>query len=154
MATQVTRADTFTSVKKKYQYYSDFLDSFDQTPLGPELALLTNEKAVTQSIKNLIYTNYGERLFQPNVGCNITTSLFQLAGPPLQNFLVDSITATINTWEPRAILDAVIVQDLTNPLDYTQPANADKNTIQVTIVYYLINNPTPITINVMLRRLR
>jgi len=154
VATQVTRADTFTSVKKKYQYYSDFLDSFDQTPLGPELALLTNEKAVTQSIKNLIYTNYGERLFQPNVGCNITTSLFQLAGPPLQNFLVDSITATINTWEPRAILDAVIVQDLTNPLDYTQPANADKNTIQVTIVYYLINNPTPITINVMLRRLR
>jgi len=154
MATIVTRADTFTSIKKKYEYYSDFLDNFDQSPLGPELLLVTNEKAVTQSIKNLIFTNYGERLFQPNVGCNITTSLFELAGVPLQNFLIDSITATIRTWEPRAILETVQVQDLSNPIYYTQPASADKNAIEVTIMYYLINNPKLITLTVMLRRLR
>lgn len=154
MATQVTRADTFTSQKKKFQYYSDFMDNFDQFPLGPELAVVSNEKAVTQSLKNLIFTNYGERVFQPNVGCNILGSLFELAGIPLQNFLVDSITATITTWEPRVILEQVIVQDLSNPQDYQQPANVDKNSIQVTIVYYLINNPTPVTILVMLRRLR
>jgi hypothetical protein len=150
----VTRADTFTSQKKKYQYFSDFLDNFDQCPLGPELAMVSNEKAVTQSIRNLIYTNFGDRLFQPNVGCNVTGALFELAGIPLQNFLIDSISATIRTWEPRAILDAVLVQDLGNPIDYYQPASADKNGIQVSIIYYLINNPTPITISVMLRRLR
>jgi phage baseplate assembly protein W len=150
----VTRADTFTSQKKKFQYFSDFLDNFDQCPLGPELAVVTNEKAVTQSIKNLIYTNFGERVFQPNVGCNITASLFELAGVPLQNLLIQSITATIQTWEPRAILEAVTVQDLGNPIFYGQPANVDKNAIEVTIIYYLINNPKPITITVMLRRLR
>lgn len=150
----VSRADTFTSTKKKFQYFSDFLNNFDKCPLGPELARVTNEKAVTQSIKNLIFTNFGERPFQPNVGCNITGSLFELAGVPLRNFLVDSITATILTYEPRAILENVVVQDLDNATYYTQPASSEKNALEVTIVYSLINNPTPITISVLLRRLR
>jgi predicted component of type VI protein secretion system len=80
--------------------------------------------------------------------------MFELAGIPLHNFLVDSITATINTHEPRAVLQEVIVQALGNPTDYYQPAAIDKNSIEVTIIYSLINNPKPITISLLLRRLR
>lgn len=154
MAVNVTRADAYTSTVKKIEHFSDFLVNLDKSPLGPEIARVINEKAVTQSIKNLIFTNFGERPFQPNVGCNVRASLFELAGIPLQNFLIDSITATIRTHEPRAILENVIVQDLSNPIDYTEPARADKNAIEVTIIYYLINNPKPVTISVLLRRLR
>jgi phage baseplate assembly protein W len=151
---RVTRADTLTSQKKKLEYFSDFLDNFDTSPLGPELLRVTNEKAVTQSIKHLVYTNFGERLFQPNVGCNVTGAMFELAGIPLHNFLRDSITATIRTYEPRAVLIELIVQDLGNVIDYYQPAAIDKNSIEVTIIYSLINNPKPITISILLRRLR
>lgn len=154
MATRITRADTLTAFKKQYEYYSDFLDNFDKTPLGDDLARVTNDDAVTQSLKNIINTNLRERFFQPNLGCNITASLFELSGIVLQNMLQDTITSAINSYEPRAVLDAVVVQDLSNPTDYSVPASVDKNAISVTIVYYLQNNTIPITFNMLLQRVR
>ena len=154
MATNVTRADTYTSIKNKRIYYSDFTDNFTQTPFGQNLAVITNEQDVSQSIRNLVFTNYGERLFQPSLGCNITGSLFELSGIPLINLLQDSITATISLNEPRASLQSVIVQDPNNVNNPTTPAASDKNSIEVSITYSLVNNPTPISLSIFLSRIR
>ena len=154
MATRITRADTLTNFKKQYEYFSDFLNSFDKSPLGNELVRVINADDVTQSIKNLINTNFGERFFQPNIGCNINASLFELSGIVLSNMLRDTISAAIAAYEPRAVLESVIVQDLDNPIDYSLPASVDKNAISVTIVYYLQNNTIPITFTMLLQRSR
>lgn len=150
----VTRADTFTNVKKKIEIYSDFLDNLDQTPFGGDLARFTNEKSVTQSIRHLISTNVGERLFQPSVGCGVNAAFNELTGIPLENYLIGAITDTITKFERRAVLDNVVVSDMSNSVDYQQPAAVDRNTVSVTITYYLINNPIPVVFSMMLYRLR
>lgn len=150
----ISRADTLTSVKKKLEYFSDFMDNFDKSPLGSELARVTNEKAVTQSLRNLVFTNFGERPYQPNLGCNIRGSLFELTGIVLENMLRDAIIATIQSYEPRVVLENVIIQDLNNPIDYSQPASPDKNSVNITLIYYLVNNPTPLSLNIILKRVR
>ena len=137
-----TRADTLTSTSKKQEYFSDFLDSFSLTPIGNDLGRVINEAAVTQSIKNLIYTNLGERLFQPNIGSNIKNSLFEFNDAINSQNIVFNIQNTIKYNEPRCNLISVIA----NP--------ADDYTFLVNITYSLINNPEPITINMILQRVR
>jgi len=150
----VNRADAYTSLKNKLIYYSDFTDNFDQTPFGNNLSLITNEEDVSQSIRNLVFTNYGERLFQPSIGCNVTGSLFELSGIPLINLLQDSISSTIIRNEPRCSLESVIVQDPSNVNNPTIPAASDKNSIEVTIKYSLINNPNIVVLSLFLNRIR
>jgi len=150
----ITRAQTLTNQKKKLEYFSDFMDNFDKSPLGPELARVTNEKAVTQALRNLIFTNFGERPYQPNLGCNVLGSLFELSGVVLENMLRDAIVATIQSYEPRVVLENVIIHDMNNPIDYSQPASVDKNGVEVSLIYYLANNPTPLTLTILLRKVR
>jgi phage baseplate assembly protein W len=154
LTVNISRADAYSNFKSKLVYYSDFTDNFDKTPFGNSITLITNEQDVSQSIRNLVFTNYGERFFQPTVGCNVMGSLFELSGIPLVNFLKDSITSTIVNNEPRASLISVSVQDLNFPNNLTTPASADKNSIEVTIIYSLINNPTPIKLSIFLDRIR
>ena len=59
----ITRADTLTATLKQQEYYSDFLDSFATTPVGGELGRIKNERSVTQSIINLIFTNIEKDYF-------------------------------------------------------------------------------------------
>lgn len=143
-----TRADIFTANKKKQIDFSDFFNDFSQTPYGGELALITNEQDINQSIRNLIYTNAGERLFQLGIGGTVTGSLFELGGVPLNNQLIIDITNTITNYEPRAQLLGVTVQDITNSV------NSNTNSVTIIIVYALVNNPNPITLPVILRFLR
>ena len=125
-----------------------------RTPFGHALSLITNEQDVSQSIRNLVFTNYGERLFQPSLGCNVFGSLFELSGIPLINLLQDSITATITANEPRCSLQSVVVQNPNFVSNLTTPASSDKNSIEVTIQYSLVNNPAPISLTLFLTPIR
>jgi len=138
----VTRADTLTSTIKKQEYFSDFLDSFAISPVGGELGKVVNERSVTQSIKNLIMTSLGERLFQPTVGSNIYNSLFEFNDNLTNASIEFNIANTLKYNEPRCNLISVNV------------SSTDDYSLQVTITYALINNPEPITINFMLQRVR
>lgn len=138
----VTRADTLTSTIKKQEYFSDFLNSFAVSPVGGELGKVVNERSVTQSIKNLIMTSLGERLFQPTVGSNIYNSLFEFNDNLTNASIEFNIANTLKYNEPRCNLISVNV------------SSTDDYSLQVTITYALINNPEPITINFMLQRVR
>jgi len=138
----VTRADTLTSTIKKQEYFSDFLDSFAVSPVGGELGKVVNERSVSQSIKNLIMTSLGERLFQPTVGSNIYNSVFEFNDNLTNASIEFNIANTLKYNEPRCNLISVNV------------SSTDDYSLQVTITYALINNPEPITINFMLQRVR
>ena len=142
MAT-ITRANTLTAAKKQQEFFSDFFDSFVKTPFGNDLARITNERDVNQSLKNLIQTNLGERLFQPTIGSNVNRSLFEMNNFVETNLLEFYITNTIQNNEPRVILDSVTVVP-----------TADEGSIKITISYYLINNPNLVTLDFILRRIR
>ena len=144
MSVRTTRADSFTQTQKTQITFSDFLDNFDITPAGNQLARVTNENSVTQSIKNLIKTNIGERLFQPTVGSNVNHSLFELNDSITLDQIEVYIQSTINQFEPRANLISIAASQ--------DPSN--EYIINITINYSLINNPVPITFNLILQRVR
>jgi phage baseplate assembly protein W len=142
MAT-ITRANTLTAAKKQQEFFSDFFDSFVKTPFGNDLARITNERDVNQSLKNLIQTNLGERLFQPTIGSNVNRSLFEMNNFVETNLLEFYITNTIQNNEPRVILDSVTVIP-----------TVDEGSVKITVSYYLINNPNLVTLDFILRRIR
>lgn len=140
----LTRADVLTGTKKQIDFFSDFLTSFAKTPFGNQLAKVSNEQAVTQSIKNLIRTNLGERLFQPTIGSDVYALLFEHNTPENESMIELFIETTIKNNEPRAqYISSTVNTDMSN-----------ENSVEITVVYNLINNPEPITLTVLLKRVR
>jgi len=138
----LTRAETVNGVKKKTEFFSDFLNSFAKTPYGDQLGRVTNEQSVNQALKNLIFTNIGERLFQPSIGSSIMSSLFEMNDQSTLSSLEFFIQNTIKNDEPRV-----------NPLKI-EAISIDDNQIEINIVYSLINNPAPVSFSFLLKRAR
>lgn len=151
----LTRADSFTNLKKKPEYFSDFLNSFAKTPIGDQLGRVTNEQSVNQSLKNLIRTNLGERLFQPRVGSDVYASMFEPNDILLVETIKFNIENTIKINESRVNLLSVDVTSVVNQLTKaSKNIGMDENTVTIKIVYTLINNPEPITLTTTLKRIR
>ena len=70
---------TITETKKtlKTRDYKDIDVSFLKHPIKKDVLSVIGEDSIIQSLKNLILTNYYERLFQPQLGCNIRKLLFE-----------------------------------------------------------------------------
>lgn len=139
----VTRADALTGTTKQKEYFSDFLTGFDMTPFGNQLGRVTNDQAVNQSLRNLIKTSLGERLFQPTIGSDIYAMIFENNYPEVITELELFIKNTIDNNEPRVNLEGVEIKDQSN-----------ENALEISIYYTLINNPEPITLTVLLKRVR
>lgn len=140
----VSRADALTGTKKQLEFFSDFNNNFNKTPFGNQLARLVNENSVEQSLRNLIKTNLGERLFQPTIGSDIYASLFENNFPENLTTLELFIKTTIRNNEPRVILNNITVTS----------DSMDEHTITVRLEYSLINNPEELTLDIILKRVR
>ena len=129
--------------QKKFTVYTDFKMDLEQSPVSKDLTLNKNEDAVKESIKNLILTDRGERLMQPNIGGNVRAMLFENITPAVLKLIEEQIRTTIKLHEPRADLIDVIVS-----------SNIDDNTVVVKIIFYISTNSQPITLSVILERTR
>lgn len=139
----MSRADAFTELTNQDEVYSDFLVNMNPHPVSGALLRFANEKAVTRSIRNLILTNPGERLYQPDIGSGIRSLLFEPMSQFTANTLRKLIEDTIRKYEERAqVLAVEVIPD------------EERNRYTVTIVYMLINKPDPISVNVTLQRVR
>lgn len=132
-----------TPTQRKFSLYADFHKDLTQNPISLDLAVKRDEEAVRESIKNLILTNKGERLFQPLLGGNIVAQLFENNTPATIKLIQEQIRATIEQYEPRAQLIDVVVQ-----------SSIDNNKIEVTIYFYISNVEQPVSVTVFLERTR
>lgn len=124
------------------EVFSDFLNSFDVDMVKKDLYRLTNEDAVKASIRNILLTNVGERLYS-NVGSNIRSILFENFTPAMESVLADLIRTAIENYEKRArILDVFI------------DSSVDDHHISVTVVFSVINKEEPLTFELILNRIR
>lgn len=129
--------------KSTKQIYSDFLNDLTPHPIIKDIVKYTNENAVSKSIRNLLLTNRGERLYQPRIGSDINRMLFEPMSDGVGELLSTYINNTISTYEPRAkILTIDTIPDY------------DNNLYVVAISYMVINKQEPITVNISLRRVR
>ena len=97
-------ATLFTPKSKKITIYQDFKKDLEISPLSSDLTLHKDEDAVKESIKNLILTDRGERLMQPDLGGNISAMLFENITPSTLKLIEDNVRTTITLYEPRAEL--------------------------------------------------
>lgn len=133
-----------TPITKKRILFSDFDKDLSLHPVNSDIIRKTNEEAIKDSIRNLILTNRGERLFQPQIGCDITQSLFENINSVTVDRIKEATIQTIQTFEPRCNLIGVDVF-----------ANYDSDQIRVVIVFNVINSlEDSTTLEIILDRVR
>jgi len=80
-----------------------FPPSFSRSSGGVEMT--SDEADIRDSLTILLSTRVGERVMQPNYGCNLDRLLFEPLDTGLQTYLQDLIRTAILYFEPRIILE-------------------------------------------------
>lgn len=137
------RADHYTQTRKTPDLFSDFLVDLTPHPISGDVARASGANAVKQALRNLVMTNLGERVFQPQIGSNVRKALFEINDQAAADDLQYFIRQTIEQNEPR-------VQLLSVECD-SQP---DKDRVVCNIVFMLINSQQIQQLDLILRRVR
>ena len=114
------------------QSFKDISMSFETNPLNDDLIALKNSSAIARSIRNIVFTQPGEKFFNPDFGSRITESLFENMDEVSALAIRDEIENSIINYEPRVNLLDVLV----NP-------NPDENEMNVTIKYEIVGIDIP-----------
>ncbi len=90
----------------------------------------TTKEQIKSDLRNLILTNRGERLMQPDFGCNLRQALFeQIENGGVYQYLQGEIEAAINTWLPFITIDNIDIS--------SDNASKDANKIYIRLDYTL-----------------
>lgn len=132
-----------TQKTKKIELFSDFRTDFAKHPLNDDVLVKTDEAAVKESIRNLLLTNKGERLFRPNLGSNLRYMLFDSNTPVVLKLIQEQVRDTLETYEPRINID-----------DINIISNLDDNVVQIVIMFSIRNTEHQLSTTVFLERTR
>ena len=116
-------------VKRKYK---DLSMSFESNPLNDDLVSLSDTAAIARSIRNIVFTQPGEKFFNPDFGSRISESLFENVDEVSALAIEDEIKSSIINFEPRVNLSFVNVKP-----------NPDDNEMNVTIEYEITGIDIP-----------
>lgn len=135
--------DRFEASDRKNQIYSDFLNDLTPHPVVKDVVRYTNEASINRSIRNLLATNRGERLYQPTIGSDINKLLFEPMDSSIADLISIAVRDTIGSYEPRAKI--VKVETVAFP---------EQNVYTINIFYMIINRQDPVSLTVTLSRVR
>ena len=121
--------------------YVDFDMDFDKHPAHGDLTQVKKNTAIDRSLKNILNTNPGERLFQPDVEGGLGPLLFENFNDLTTSRIESKIRQAIGKFEPRADVQSINV--IPNPKE---------NAYLVNIVYIPDNDIRETTIEVYLER--
>ena len=107
--------------------FKDLSFNMTKNPITDDIVILKNEEAIKQSVKNLVLTQINERPFNPLLGTNTTSYLFELSTEVSENKIIDEIERVLIENESRIALDNISV----NVTD-------DENEFEVEIEYFII----------------
>jgi phage baseplate assembly protein W len=113
--------------------FKDISLSFEPHPITKDLPVLKNQNAIIRSIRNLVETIPTERFFNPSLGSNVRSSLFEFVDFGTASIIRDQILNTISNYEPRVSNVEVIV----NP-------SPDTNEFEVTVIFAIIGQEVPV----------
>ena len=114
------------------QKYKDISMSFDTNPLNNDLIGLKDSSAIARSIRNIVFTQPGEKFFQPDFGSKVSESLFEIVDDSSAITIRDEIRSSIINYEPRVKLGQVFVKP-----------NPAENEMNVTITYEIVGVDIP-----------
>lgn len=123
--------------------YSDIDATFFAHPIRKDIVRKVNREAVKQSVKSLVLTDFYERPFKPTIGCGVRDLLFELFTPATKQQITRHIRETLSNYEPRAEIIDILVQDY-----------PDQHAISISIAFFILNDPEPVTVDLLLERVR
>jgi len=123
--------------------YTDLDLNFEAHPVTGDIVKKKDISAVIGSVYNILQTAFYERPFRPHMGGNLKKILFEPVDSLTANILRDEISLAINQYEPRVKLEGILVVP-----------DEDNHKYNVTLTFFITNNPNPITINLFMERVR
>jgi len=129
---------------RNVRQYTDLDLFFGKKSSNSDVQELTDIKAVKRSIRNLVLLNHYEKPFHPEIASGVRDMLFENMTPVTAVILARKIEDVIQNFEPRARLVSV-----------TALPNLDRNEYEVSIEFYVVNQPTELVdLSIMLERVR
>ena len=112
--------------------FKDISLSFLPHPVTGDLGVLKNERAIKQSVRNIVETIPGEKFFAPLFGSNVRGQLFENANYAAAFAIEEQILFALQNYEPR-IDDIVVKVDLF----------LDQNELGVGVSYTIVGEEFP-----------
>ena len=131
------------TINRKTRQYADLNLLFTSHPATADVTKKLDEEAVKASIRNLISTRHYERPFHPEIGCQRYALLFENYSPITRQVMKKTIFDVIEKFEPRVQVMDVIIRD-----------KPDNNSIDLEILFKVINSDRPITLRTAISRIR
>ena len=116
-------------VKRKFK---DISMSFESNPLNDDLVSLSDTTAIARSIRNIVFTQPGEKFFNEDFGSDVSRSLFENIDDLTASNIRDQIRRSIINFEERVDLREVVVLP-----------DFDRNAFDVIIRYDIIGADIP-----------
>ena len=90
-----------------FQTFKDLSVTFKKHPVTDDLIVVKDKAAIMQSISNLLLTNKGERLFQPQLGSGLQTALFEPMDFGTAAIIKNEVRECLSKYEPRIRVNVV-----------------------------------------------
>ena len=120
------------AITRNSKAFKDISLTFVPHPVTKDLPVLTNERAIVRSVRNLVETIPTERFFNSLLGTDIRGSLFENFSRNTAIIIEDQVRETINNFEPR--VDNVRVE---------VNASVDTNTLDVKVLFDIVGLEAP-----------
>ena len=120
------------AVQRISRAFKDVSLSFDRHPITNDILVLKNEDAIKRSIRNLIQTMPSERFFNPYLGSEVKTSLFEFVDFGTSSILEEQIKIAIDNYEPRVENAKVVVVP-----------RANDNSFEINVSFTIIGQDIP-----------
>jgi phage baseplate assembly protein W len=128
----------------EFQTFKDLSVTFKKHPVTDDLVIVKDKAAITQSIVNLLLTNKGERMFQPELGSGIYATLFEPLDYGTAGIIRSTVIDVLERYEPRVIVSNVIVSP-----------DFDSNGYSIELTYVIRGREdTPVAVEFFLERTR
>ena len=120
------------AIKRISRAFKDISLSFEPHPITQDLQILKNENAIRRSVRNIVETIPTERFFNPLLGSEVRSSLFEFVDYGTASVIERQIIIALDNFEPR--IDNVQVQ--VDPFP-------DRNSFNVTVLFDIIGQEFP-----------
>jgi len=121
-------SQTQSKSKRNSRRFRDIDLDFGRNVVTNDVNVVEDVIAVKRAVKNLVQTNFYERPFQPELGCDIFNILFEPATEDLSSDIDASIRESVGKWLPHVSLKGVMV-------------DVDNNTVNITVTFSIVTDP-------------
>lgn len=128
--------------------FTDLDLSLEVHPDTKDLITLKDDTAIKRAIKNIVLTNFYEKIENVRFGGNIYSELFENSTTQSEIAITNRIKECLNYYEPRIrFLDVIIVRSESN-------SRLERQRIEITVKYQIIGSQTISSINLELQKIR